>query len=128
MTKKQIAIHTDHSEVHFTRNTAARLARVSVEFIRRCEHEDLVKPRVMIHGRKGLCCEDVARLKYIRHLHEDLGLNLEAIDFVMRYRDHMATLQQRLRDLEQHMRLREKELLSEIHELRRRLAMELDWD
>ncbi len=36
----------------------------------------------MLHGEKGLCFADVCKLKMIRHLYEDMGLNLEAIDFV----------------------------------------------
>ncbi len=57
---------------------------VSEAFIHQCEREELVTSRVMLHGKKGLCFADVCKLKRIRHLHEDMGLDLEAVDFVLR--------------------------------------------
>ena len=53
MNKYPIAIYCDHPKVHFDHRTAARLARVSEEFIRRCEREELVTSRIMLYGKKG---------------------------------------------------------------------------
>ncbi|MFC1821947.1 chaperone modulator CbpM [Thermodesulfobacteriota bacterium] len=122
MSMYPLAIYCDHLEDHFERMTAARLARVSEEFINRCEREELVASRIMLHGKRGLCFADVCKLKIIRHLHEDMGLDLEAVDFVLRYRNRIKTMQRRLEQLEQHMRKKEQERLSEILALHRRLA------
>ena len=122
MTKYPIAIYSDHQEVHFEHRTVARLARVSEEFIHRCERQELVACRIMLHGRKGLCLADVYKLKRIRHLHEDMGLDLEAVDFVLRYRNQIQTMQRRLDEMEQRMRQKEQEHLNEILAFRRRLA------
>ena len=59
---------------------------VSEAFIHQCKREELVTSRVMLHGKKGLCFADVCKLKRIRHLHEDMGLDLAAVDFVLRNR------------------------------------------
>ena len=103
MNKYPIAICSDHSEVHFEHRTAARLARVSEDFIHQCEREELVISRIMLHGKKGLCFADVCKLKRIRHLHEDMGLDLEAVDFVLRYRNRIKAIQRRLDEMEQLM-------------------------
>ncbi len=128
MNKYPIAIYHNHSEVHFERRTAARLARVSEEFVLQCEREELVTSRIMRNGKKGLCYEDVCKLKRIRHLHEDMGLDLEAVDFVLRYWNLIKTLQSRLDEMEQRMCQKEQEHRNEILALLQRLAKISDVD
>lgn len=122
MNKYSLTIHCNQTDVHFEYRTAARMARVSEDFICRCEQVELVMPRVMHHGKKGLCADDVCRLKMIRHLHEDLGLDLEAADFILRYRQRIRQLRRRLEDMERQLIQKEQEHLSEIMALERRLA------
>ena len=107
MEKYPITIYSDHSETHFEISTATRLAGVSEAFIMQCERQELVTCRAMLHGKKGLCAADISRLKLVRHLHEDMGLDLEAVDFVLRYRQQIEILRNRLAEMEQ--LLREKE-------------------
>ena len=128
MNKYPPVIYSDHPEVHFEYRTAARLARVSEEFIHQCEREALVTSRIMLHGKKGLCIADVCKLKRIRYLHEDMGLDLEAVDFVLRYRNQIQTMQRRLDEMEKRMRQKEREHLNQIMALRRRLAQIIDGD
>ena len=68
MSKYPVAIYRNHPEIHIQRRAAARLARVSVRFIRACEREELIACRMMLHGKKGLCVADVCKLKRIRVL------------------------------------------------------------
>jgi DNA-binding transcriptional MerR regulator len=119
MTKYPIAIYSDHQEVHFEHRTVARLAKVSEEFIHRCESEELIISRNMLHGKKGCCFADVYKLKRIRHLHQDMGLNLAAVDFVLRYRNRIKTIQRRLDEMKQRMRQKEQQHLNDILALRR---------
>jgi hypothetical protein len=128
MNKYPIALYSDNSEILFELRTAQRLARVSEEFVHQCECEELVTFRIMLHGRKGLCFADVCKLKLIRHLHEDMGLDLEAVDFVLRYRKQIKTMQNQLEEMEQRMHQKEQEHLNEILALRRRLEQILDVD
>jgi hypothetical protein len=108
MKQYPLAVYCDQPEAHFEHRTAARLARVSEEFICLCENEELVTSRIMLHGRKGLCFADVSKLKLVRHLHEDMGLNLEAVYLVLQYRNQIKILQRQLEELEQFMRQKEQ--------------------
>ena len=120
MNQYPLVIYCDQPGAHFEHRTAARLARVSEEFICRCEHEELVTSRIMLHGKKGFCFADVCKLKLVRHLHEDMGLDLEAVDLVLQYRSQIKILQRQLEELEQFKRQKEQEHLSRIATLRRR--------
>ncbi len=128
MKKRQAPASPDRQEMPCTRRTAARLARVSLEFIHRCERQALLGPPIVVRGKTGFPLESVHRLKRIRHLHVDLGLELEAVDFILRMRQQMSRLQNSLAGMEQRLRRREQELLAEIQELRQRLGRESDWD
>ena len=121
MNKYPIALFCDPPEVHFEYRVVARLARISEQFILQCEHEELVIPRTMLHGRKGLCCADVHKMKIIRHLHEDLGLDLEAVDFVLRYRNRIKMINRQLDEIKTQLRQKEQEHQNELLALRRQL-------
>ena len=128
MKEYAIAIYSDHPEVHFEHRTAARLARVSEAFIHRCEREGLVTSKIMLHGKRGLCIADVRKLKRIRHLHEDMGLDLEAADFVLRYRNCIVKMGCRMEEMERRIRRKEREHLKEISDLHRRMVSILTAD
>jgi hypothetical protein len=128
MKQYPLAIYCNHDEPQFELGTAAELARVSEDFIYRCDREGLVTSRVMLHGKKGLCFSDVCKLKLLRHLHEDMGLDLEAVDLVVRYRNQIRTMQRRFDELEQRLRQKDQEHHIEILALRRQSAQIWDDD
>jgi DNA-binding transcriptional MerR regulator len=122
MKKYPIALFCQDPEVHFEYRIVARMARVSEEFILQCEHEDLVTAQTMLHGAKGLNPADVRKLKLIRHLHQDMGLSLDAIDFVLRYRERVKTMERQLNEMAQQLRQKEQDHQAEVLEHCRRLA------
>ncbi|NOR25234.1 MAG: hypothetical protein GQ542_12775 [Desulforhopalus sp.] len=128
MNKYQIVTYSDPPEVHFEYRTAAFLASVSTQFVHQCEQEDLITCRIMIHGKKGLCFADVQKLKLIRHLHKDMGLALDAVDFLLRYRNRIKVMQRQLDEMKRQMRDKECKYEAEIQALRRRLAQLSDND
>ena len=128
MKQYPLAIYCNHVEPQFELGTAAKLARVSEDFIYRCDSEGLVTSRVMLHGKQGLCFSDVCKLKLVRHLHDDMGLDLEAVDIVLRYRSRIRMMQRRLDEAEQRLCQKEQEHQVEILTLRRRLAQILEED
>jgi DNA-binding transcriptional MerR regulator len=69
----------------------------------------------------------VCRLIRIRHLHRDLGLDLPAIDCLLRMRRQVVNLQRRLSEVEQQMLARERELMDEVQRLRRKIAHNSNW-
>jgi len=128
MNKYQIALVCNDPETHYEYRIVARMTRVSEAFILQCEHEELVTSHAMLHGAKGLRAADVRKLKLIRYLHEDMGLSLEAIDFVLRYRERVKAMERQLEDVEQRLRQKEQEHQTEILKLSRRLAQMMGGD
>jgi hypothetical protein len=122
MVKYPLSAFCDHPDLHFELRTAARLSRVAEDFISRCDRAGLVKTRVMLHRKKGLCFADVRKLKLVRHLHEDMGLDLEAVDIVLRYRNQLQVMQRRLDEMEQRLRRKGEAHQIEILALRRQSA------
>ena len=122
MTTYAVVKYSMSPGVYFEYTAAASLASVSTQFIRRCEDEELIECTVMVHGQKGLCFEDVQKLKLIRHLHEDMGLDLDAVDFLLRYRKRLKMIEHRMNEMKSHMRDKERAHQAEIRALRRRLV------
>jgi hypothetical protein len=122
MTEYEITIHREPAELHFSIQTAARMARVTEAFIYQCGDEELVTISHTASGEIGLCSSDVRRLKLVRHLYEDLGFKLENIEFVLRLRQHLYQLSDREKRMTAEFRRRERELLSEIADLRRKMG------
>jgi len=122
MNKYPIAIYFNDPEVNFDYRFVARIARVSEEFILRCEREELISTHIMLHGEKGLKPEDVSKLKLIRYLHLDMGLALDAVDFVLRYRERVKKMERQLHVMEQELRQKEQEHQAEVLGLCRRLS------
>jgi len=128
MKKYPIALFCNDPQALYEYRIVARMTRVSEEFIRQCEREELVTAHKMLHGAKGLSAADVSKLKLIRYLHEDMGLALEAIDFVLRYRERVKTMERQLDEMEQKLRQKEQEHQAEILKLCRRLAQMMSED
>jgi len=128
MKKYPIALFCNDPGAFYEYRIVARMTRVSEEFIRQCEREELVTAHTMLHGEKGLSAADVSKLKLIRYLHDDMGLALEAIDFVLRYRERVKTMERQLDEMEQKLRQKEQEHQAEILKLCRRLAQMMSED
>lgn len=128
MKQYQIVTYSNPREVHFEFKTAAFLASVSTQFVHQCEQEDLITSCIMIHGKKGLYFADVQKLKIIRHLHEDMGLALDAVDLVLRYRKRIKSMQFQLDEMKRHMRAKKCKYEAELLVLHRRLAQLSDND
>lgn len=121
-------LNTSQDEPLYTRRIAARLARISLDLVDQCERENLIHVQVMRGGGQGLSRRDVQRLVRIRRLQEDLGLELQTIEIVLRMRRRMIDLMHQLDETEQRMAQREEELINEIRALQRRLSEEVRWE
>jgi DNA-binding transcriptional MerR regulator len=126
MKKYPLAPFNNASETHYEYRFVARMTRVSEQFILQCEREELVTAHTMSHGVKGLNAAEVSKLKLIRYLHKEMGLSLEAIDLVLRYRERVKTMERQLDEMEQRLRQKEQEHQTEVLMLCRRMAKLLD--
>ena len=126
MSANHQSMSPDAGQEHYSLSTAAKMARVTVEFIQTCEREDLIRATAV--GNASVYAYNmVCRLIRIRHLHRDLGFDLSAIDCLLRMRRQVTNLQRRLGEMEQQMSVRERELMDEIQCLRRKLAHNGNW-
>jgi MerR family transcriptional regulator, heat shock protein HspR len=107
----------------FTRTVAAQLARVPLEILDHLEAEDLVQPRELAEGECGYTPEDITRLARIRRLHETLGLELAAVDVILRLRERVTFLLAQMEEMETRFSRREQELLQELEDWRRRFLV-----
>ena len=107
----------------FTRTVAAQLAQVSLEFLERLEVEEIVQPRELEGGEQGYTPDDIGRLARIRRLHETLGLELAAVDVVLRLRERVTFLLTQMEDMETRFNRREQELRQELEVWRRRFLV-----
>lgn len=115
------------NEPVYTRKVAAQLAQISLEFLRQCEQEELVQARVMRGGGLGYSVLEIRQLARIRRLHDDLELDFVAIEVTLNLHRQVTDLQAQLEKMERQMYQREEELLRELYQLRRRLALESEW-
>jgi DNA-binding transcriptional MerR regulator len=114
-------------EPRYTRIVTAQLAQISVEFLKRCEDEQLVQTRVIRGGAQGYSASDVRRIARIARLHEDLGIDFNSLEVVLNMREQIIELQRQIEILEQEKARREDQLLHELANLRRQLASESKW-
>lgn len=121
MTRYAIIKYACSPEFCYDHKVASLLAGVSTHFIRRCEKEELISCRTMIYGQKGMRFKDVQKLKLIRHLHEDLGFELDAVDFLLRYRKQMKKTERQMDEMRDYIHQKERLHQAEVRALRRRL-------
>jgi len=123
----KLAIRSRDDEPVYTRLVAAQLAQVSLDFLCLCEAEGLIQVQGMAGGGQGYSVAGIRHLFRIHRLHEDVGLDLPAVEVTLNLRRQVLDLMAQIEELERRMAQREQELLDEIGWLRRRLAVEADW-
>ena len=128
MTKYTLAIYSHCHEVLYKPSSASQLARVSLDFLRECEHEGLIRPQMMAHGEYGYPITEIRQLARIRRLCDSLALDLAAVEVILHLRQQVVALIEQLNQLEQQKNSCEKYLQNEIQVLRYHLADEVDWN
>ncbi|MFN2222540.1 MAG: MerR family transcriptional regulator [Chloroflexota bacterium] len=123
----QIIIRTGEEELLYTRPVAAQLARISLDFLRRCEREGIVRPRPLPGGGVGYTAADIRRLARVRRLRYSLELDMPAVEVILNLRRQVLDLQTYLDQLELEMAQREQQWQREVQELRRQIAQEMKW-
>jgi MerR family transcriptional regulator/heat shock protein HspR len=122
VTAHSLIVRSGDDERVFSRPVAAQLARITLDFLDRCEREELLRPGPLRGGGEGYTLREIAEMVRIRRLQQDLGLDLAAIEVVLHMRQRMLAMLDEMTALEARMWERERQMRSEIHELRRQLA------
>ncbi len=88
------------SEPKYVISVAARIAGVETYTLRYYERLGLIHPYRSKGNIRYYSESDIARVRYIKSLMDDLGINLAGVEVVMRMAEKMAEMQQRLLEME----------------------------
>lgn len=125
--RTKLIVRPRDDQPYYPRLTAAEAARISLELMRRAEEAFLVQAKPAFGGIQGYSLTDIDELARIRRLREDLGLDMRAVEIILRMRQRTLDLLLQMDEMEQQMRRREQQLQHELQQLRRRLAEEADY-
>ncbi len=88
----------------FVISVAARLVGVHEQTLRYYERAGLVEP-ARSKGRIRLySLHDLERVRQIRRLTDEMGVNLAGVEVIMRLTDHIRALEERIGELERDIR------------------------
>jgi len=90
----------DDSEPCYIISIAARMVGLHAQTLRYYERAGLVEPSRSRGNRRLYSSEDVERLRRIRTLMNDLGVNLAGVEVIMRMAERMAKMEREIQALE----------------------------
>ena len=90
----------DYNEPLYAIRVAARLVGLHVQTLRYYERSGLVKPRRSSGNVRYYSAHDVERIRRIKGLMDELGVNLAGVDVILRMNEQMAEMESQLRMLE----------------------------
>lgn len=101
----------EDTEPRYVISIAARMVGVQTHTLRYYEKIGIIEPS-RSEGRIRLYSEkDIALLRRVKTLLDDLGINLAGIEVILRLSNHLNELQQRVEEMETELeRYREKDL------------------
>ncbi len=101
-----MAMPVDRNDPCFAISIAARMVGLHAQTLRYYERAGLVRPS-RSSGRNRLYSQrDVERLRQIRRLTDDLGLNLAGVEVILRMGDRMARMEREMEDLRRELEAR----------------------
>lgn len=94
----------DYDEPVFVISVAAELADMHPQTLRSYEREGLIEPARTSGNTRRYSQRDIDRLRFIRHLTQDEGLNLSGVRVVLDLGEKLETARQKNRELEEMVR------------------------
>jgi MerR family transcriptional regulator, heat shock protein HspR len=102
---------TGHDEPVYVISIAARIVGMHAQTLRQYERVGLVAPqrtsgRIRMYSR-----DDIARLRQVQRLMNDLGVNLAGVEVILRMNEKMQAMESDMEELRQQLqRLRDRRL------------------
>jgi MerR family transcriptional regulator, heat shock protein HspR len=102
---------TGHDEPVYVISIAARIVGMHAQTLRQYERVGLVAPqrtsgRIRMYSR-----DDIARLRQVQRLMNDLGVNLAGVEVILRMNEKMQAMESEMEELRQQLqRLRDRRL------------------
>lgn len=81
-------------------SVVARMVGVHAQTLRYYERAGLVEPHRSRGNIRLYSIKDVNRLRQVKSMMDDLGVNLAGVEVILRMAERLALLEERLRDLE----------------------------
>ena len=101
-------MRTTESEPRYVISVAARIIGVQTHTLRYYERLGVITPS-RSQGNIRLYSEhDIAQLRRIKTLMEDMGVNLAGVEVILRLSQHMSQLQRRVEELEAELEKRKE--------------------
>jgi MerR family transcriptional regulator/heat shock protein HspR len=98
----------DDSEACYVISVAAQMVGVRAQTLRYYERIGIIEPS-RSQGRNRLYSQrDVEKLRYVKSLTEDLGVNLAGAEVILRLIEKMAEMQTRIEQMEAELEKREE--------------------
>ncbi len=83
---------------------AAKMIGVHAQTLRYYERAGLVEPSRSGGNKRLYSHRDIERLRQIKTMVDDLGVNLAGVEVILRMLDRMAEMEQRINELEEEVR------------------------
>jgi MerR family transcriptional regulator/heat shock protein HspR len=90
----------EDSEPCYVISVAARMLGVHAQTLRYYERAGMIEPSRSRGNRRLYSTEDIERLRRIKTLIDDLGVNLAGVEVIMRMGERMAEMERWMRILE----------------------------
>ena len=98
----------DNTEPRYVISIAARILGTQTYTLRYYERIGIIEPARSQGNIRLYSDRDIAMLRRVKSLMEDMGVNLAGVEVITRLTQHMAELQQQLEEMESELkRLRE---------------------
>ena len=101
----------DDEEPCYVISIAARMVGMHAQTLRQYERVGLVEPKRTRGNSRMYSRSDVARLRQVQRLINDLGVNLAGVEVILRMNERMQQMEQELRHLRSELqRFRDRRL------------------
>ena len=90
----------EDSEPCYVISVAARMIGVHAQTLRYYERAGIIEPSRSAGNRRLYSTEDIDRLRRVKTLIDDLGVNLAGVEVIIRMGERMAEMENRMRRLE----------------------------
>ena len=103
--------HIDPDEPCYVISIAARIVGMHAQTLRQYERVGLVEPKRTRGNIRMYSRADVARLRQVQRLMNDLGVNLAGVEVILRMNERMQAMESEMEQLRQQaLRLRDRHL------------------
>jgi len=104
-------VRIEYSEPRYIISIAADMLGVHVQTLRYYERAGVIEPSRSRGNRRLYSQEDIERLRRVKTLMEDLGVNLAGVEVIMRMGQRMVEMEREIQELEERVkRLTESEV------------------